>query len=71
MALLYEVWKKVKEHSKVRELSPREARMSMEGWTTKWEVITFVECRGYDYKGTKTKENREQSFLGKVQLSNM
>ena len=66
-----EVWKKVKEHSRARGLPPRGARMSMEGWTTKWEVITFVECRGCDYKGTKTEENRGQSFLGKAQLSNI
>ena len=33
--------------------------------------MTFVECRGCNYKGTKTEGNREQGFLGKVQLSNM
>jgi len=43
----------------------------MEGWTTSREVVTFVECRGYDYKRMKTEENRGQGFLGKVQLSNM
>jgi len=26
--------------------------MSMEGWVTRREVVTFVECRGCDYKGT-------------------
>ena len=45
--------------------------MCMEGWTTSREVVTFVECRGYDYKRMKTEENRGQGFLGKVQLSNM
>ena len=45
--------------------------MYMEGWTTPREVVTFVECRGCNYKGTKTEENRGQSFLVKVQLSNM
>ena len=30
-----------------------------------------MECRGCDYKGTKTEENWEQRFLGKVQSCNM
>jgi len=61
----------VKKHSGARGLPPRGAAMCMEGWTTSREVVIFVECRKCDYKGTKTKENREQGFLGKVQLSNM
>jgi len=47
------------------------APMCIEGWTTPREVVTFVECRGCDYKGTKTEKNRGQGFLGKVQLCNM
>jgi len=70
-ALLQEVWKKVKEHSRARGLPPRGARMCMEGWTMKWEVVTFVECRGCNYKRTKTQENKRQGFLEKVQLCNM
>jgi len=35
------------------------------------EVVTFVEYRGCDYKGTKTEENWGQGFLGKVQLCNI
>jgi len=66
-----EVWKKVKEHSGARGLPPRGVVMCMEGWTTPREVMTLVEYRGCNYKGTKTEENRGQSFLGKVQLSNM
>jgi len=31
----------------------------------------FVECRGCNYKGTKTEKNRGQGFLEKVQLCNM
>jgi len=38
---------------------------------TKWEVVTLVECRGCNYKGTKTQENWEQRFLSKEQLYNM
>jgi len=43
----------------------------MKGWKTKWEVVTLVECRGYDYKGIKTQDNKGQGFLGKEQLSNI
>jgi len=61
----------MKRHSGARGLPPRRAAMCMEGWTTPGEVVMFVECRGYDYKGTKTKGNRGQGFLEKAQLSNM
>jgi len=40
----WDVWEKVKLHSGAKELPPRGARMSTEGWTTKREVVTFVEC---------------------------
>jgi len=65
------VWDKMKEHSGAKELPPRGAAMCMEGWTTSREVVTFVEYRECNYKGTKTKENREQGFLQKGQLCNM
>ena len=71
VALPRKIWEKVKEHSRVRGLPLRGAAMCMEGWTTPREVVTFVEYRGCDYKGTKTEENWEQGFLGKVQLCNM
>jgi len=29
----------------------------------KWEVITFVECGGCQYKGTKTEKNWGQGFV--------
>ena len=66
-----EVWEKVKLHSGAKELPPRGAKMSMEGWVTKREVVTFVECRGCNYKGTKTQENQGQEFLSKRQLLHM
>jgi len=66
-----EGWKKMKEHSRAKGLPPRGAAMCMEGWTTPREVVTFVECRGCDYKGTKTQENQGQGFLSKEQLCNM
>ena len=66
-----EIWEKVKLHSGAKGLPPRGAEMSMEGWVTRREVVTFVECRGCDYKGTKTQENQGQGFLNKEQLCNM
>ena len=45
--------------------------MSMEGWVTRGEVVTFVEYRGCNYKGTKTQENQGQGFLSKKQLLHM
>jgi len=64
----HEVWEKVKEHSRTKGLPPKGAVMCMEGWTTPREVVTFVECRGCDYKGTKTQENQGRGFLSKKQL---
>ena len=52
-----EVWKKVKEYCRAKGLLPRGAAISMKGWMTKWEVVTLMECRGCNYKGTKTQEN--------------
>jgi len=66
-----EVWRKVQEHSRAKGLPPRGAVISMVGWMTRRKVVTFVECRGCNYKRTKTQENRGQGFLGKAQLSNM
>ena len=45
--------------------------MCMEGWTTPREVVTFVEYRGCEYRGTKTQKNKGQDFLGKEQQCNM
>jgi len=71
MAPPHKVWEKVKKHSGTRGLPPRRAAMCMEGWTTPREVVTFVECRECNYKGTKTEKNVGQGFLEKTQLSNM
>jgi len=67
----WKVWEKVKVHSGAKGLLPRGARMSMEGWMMQKEVVTFVECRRCNYKGTKTQENRGQGFLSKKQLLHM
>jgi len=36
---------------------PRSAVLEQRGWTTKWEIVTFVEGGRYNYKGTKTHKN--------------
>ena len=66
VAPLQKVWEKVKEHSRVRGLPLRGVAICMEGWTIPREVVTFVEYREYNYKGTKTEENQGQEFLEKV-----
>jgi len=65
------VWEKVKRHSRTKGPPPKGAAICIEGWITPREVMTFVECRGCDYKGIKTEENQGQGFLSKGQLSNM
>jgi len=65
------VWENVKRHSGVRGLPLRGAATCIEGWTTPRKVVTFVECRGCNYKGTKMQENQGQGFLEKEQLCNM
>jgi len=54
-----------------RGLLLRGVVIGMEGWTTQWEIVIFVECRECNYKRTKTEKNWEQSFLNKEQLCNM
>ena len=39
-----EVWEKVKLHLGAKGLPPQGAKMSMEGWVMRGEVVTFVEC---------------------------
>jgi len=34
-------------------------------------VVTFVECGGYEYKGTKIQENQGQGFVSGEQLKNI
>ena len=65
------VWEKVKRHSRAKGLPPRRAAMCMEGWITPREVVTFMGCRGCNYKGMKMEENQGQGFLSKGQLCNM
>jgi len=61
----------VKKHSGARGLPPKGVAMCMERWTMRREVVTFVEYRGCNYRGTKTQENWRQGFLSKKQLLHM
>jgi len=47
----------VQEHCGAQGMPPRSAILEQRGWMTKWEVMTFVEYRGYNYKGTKIYKN--------------
>ena len=38
---------------------------------TKWEVVTFVEYGGCNYKGTKIHKNQRQRFISGKQLRNV
>lgn len=49
--------RKAKEHCVEKGMPPRNARVETRGWMTKWEVVLFMECREYEYKGAKTQEN--------------
>jgi len=38
-------------------MPPKDVALEKRGWKTKKEIVTFVKYGGYEYKGTKTKEN--------------
>ena len=50
---------------------PRSAVLEQRGWTTKWEIVTFVEGGRCNYKGTKTHKNQEQGFVSGKYLRNV
>jgi len=52
-------------------MSLRSAVLEQRGWMTRWEVMTFVECRGCNYKDTKMHENWEQGFISGEHLRNV
>jgi len=56
---VYPLWEKVQEYSSTWGMPPRSIVLEERGWSTKWKVVTYVEYRGYEYKGTKTQENWE------------
>jgi len=53
VALPQNVWRKVKKHSRAKGLPPKGAKMSMEEWMMKYEIITIREqkCRRIKDKG--------------------
>ena len=52
-------------------MPPRGTALEEKGWKTKWEVVTFVEYSGCNYKGTKTEENQEHGFVSGERLKNI
>ena len=49
----------------------RSVVLEQRGWTTRWEVMMFVEYRGCNYKDTKTYENQRQGFVSGKHLRNV
>jgi len=49
----------------------RSTVLEQRGWITRWEVVTFVECGGYNYKDTKMHENQGQGFISGEHLRNI
>jgi len=68
---VYSLWGKAQEYSSIWSIPLRSTALEQRGWTTRWEVVTFVECRGYSYKGTKTHKNWRQGFISGEHLRNM
>jgi len=52
-------------------MPPRSTILEQRGWMTKWEVVTFVEYGGCNYKGTKIHKNQRQRFVSGKQLRNV
>ena len=65
------LWRKVQKYSGAWGMPPRSATLEQREWMTKWEVVTFVECGGCNYKGTKTYKNQGQGFVSGKQLRNI
>jgi len=55
----------------MRGMPPKGTALEERGWKTKEVIVTFVECRGCEYKDTRTEENREQGFISGKQLRNL
>jgi len=49
----------------------RSTALEQRGWMTKWEVVMFVECEGYNSKSTKIYENQKQGFISGEYLRNI
>ena len=69
--LAYSLQRKTQKYSGMWSIPPRSIALEQREWTTKWEVVMFVECEGYNYKDTKTQENQGQEFVSKEYLRNV
>ena len=69
--LVHSLQRKVQEHSSTWSMPLKDIALEQRGWETKKEIVTFVECRGCEYKSTKTEENQEQGFISGKQLRNL
>jgi len=52
-------------------MPPRDVLLKKKECLTEKEVITFIKCEKYNYKGTKTWKNQRQSFVIRKQLKNI
>ena len=55
---VHSLWRKAQGYCGKKGMPPRGVALEEQGWKTRWEVVTFVECGGYKYKGTKMQENQ-------------
>ena len=69
--LVYPLQRKVQEYSSTWRIPLRSVALEQRGWTTRWEVVIFVECGGYNYKDTKMHKNQEQEFISGEHLRNI
>ena len=51
--LVRSLWRKVQEYYGKRDMPPRGAALEEQGWKTRWEVVTFVECKNLDCDALK------------------
>ena len=69
--LVYSLQRKIQEYSGIQRIPPRSTALEQKEQTTRWEVVTFVECGEYNYKGTKMYENQGQGFISGEHLRNV
>ena len=69
--LVHSLWRKAQEYSGMWSMPLRSTALEQRGWMTKWEVVMFVECEGYNSKSTKIYENQKQGFISGEYLRNI
>ena len=68
---VYFLQRKIQEYSSIWGMLPKSAILEQREQMTRWEVVTFVECGEYNYKGTKMYENQGQGFISGEYLRNV